>query len=76
MTPLSDLVTEALVHALRDAIGRGEFPGITFQQAMEFLLSDGIVPASDLPVGSILALEDWARCWGTERGAASGLAFP
>lgn len=69
MTPLSDLVTESLAHALREAIARGDFPGVTFQQAMEFLLSDGIVPASDLPVSSILALEDWARRWGTERDA-------
>jgi hypothetical protein len=28
---------------------------------MEFLLSDGIVPSSELPVASLLALDDWAR---------------
>jgi hypothetical protein len=66
MTRLSDLVTEELVGALRSAIERGEFPGISIQQAMEFLLSDGIIPASDLPVRSILALEDWARRRGAE----------
>jgi hypothetical protein len=61
VTRLSDLVTEELAGALRSAIERGEFPGISIRQAMEFLLSDGIIPASDLPVRSILALEDWAR---------------
>lgn len=65
----SDLVTEGLARELRAAIERGEFPGISAQQAMEFLLSDGIVPASDLPVRSILALEDWARRRGPDHAA-------
>lgn len=69
MTRLSELVTEELVGALRSALERGEFPGVSMQQAMEFLLSDGIVPASDLPVRSILALEDWARRRGPDHAA-------
>ena len=28
---------------------------------MEFLLSDGIVPPSGLPVSSLLHLDDWVR---------------
>jgi hypothetical protein len=69
MTRLSDLVTEDLARALRSAVERGEFPGVSVQQAMEFLLSDGIIPASDLPVASILALEDWARRRGAGHAA-------
>lgn len=61
MRPLSELVDEALVGDLRDAIDRGDFPGLELEQAMELLLSDGIVPASGLPVASVLALEDWVR---------------
>ena len=69
MRRLSELVTEDLTRALRSAIERGDFPGISFRQSMEFLLSDGIVPASDLPVSSILALEDWARRHGAGHAA-------
>jgi hypothetical protein len=58
---LSELVDEVLVRDLRAALARGDFPGVEFTQAMEFLLSDGIVPASGLPVVSLLRLEDWAR---------------
>jgi len=36
--------------------------------AMEFLLSDGIMPESGLPVASFLALEDWLRARGSEQG--------
>lgn len=61
MKPLSELVDEALVADLRAAIERGEFPGIELEQAMEFLLTDGIVPESGLPVSSLLRLEEWAR---------------
>lgn len=61
MRPLSQYVDEALVRDLRAALERGEFNGVSFEQAMELLLSDGIVPASGLPVSSLLALEDWAR---------------
>ncbi len=61
MKPLSELVDESLAAALRHAIERGDFPRLDYQTAMEILLSDGIVPASDLPVSSVLALEDWVR---------------
>jgi hypothetical protein len=36
---------------------------------MELLLSDGVVPASGLPLSSILALEDWARRRAAEHAA-------
>ncbi|MEO8179499.1 MAG: hypothetical protein ABI895_11770 [Deltaproteobacteria bacterium] len=61
MTRLSELVDEALAADLRAAIQRGEFPGLSYKHALEFLLSDGIVPAAGLPVASLLGLEDWAR---------------
>jgi hypothetical protein len=69
MSALSQIVDEELARELRDALERGEFPGISLQHAMEFLLSDGIVPASGLPVSSILALEDWARARSRHRAA-------
>lgn len=68
MRQLSQYVDEALVCDLRAALASGEFRGLSFQQAMQFLLSDGIVPASGLPVVSVLALEDWVR--GRSRSAA------
>jgi hypothetical protein len=61
MKPLSQLLQPALIEDLRQAIARGEYPGLDFETAMKFLLTDGIVPASDLPVASLLRLEDWAR---------------
>jgi hypothetical protein len=64
MTPLSDFVDEALVSDLRAALHQGQFPGLDSKLALEFLLSDGIVPASGLPVGSLLGLEDWVRARG------------
>lgn len=44
---------------LRDAIAAGRFPGITLAHAIQFARSDGLLPASDLPVQSFLDLEDW-----------------
>jgi hypothetical protein len=60
---LSDAVQgdPAAVDDLRHMIDRGELPGITLRHAMEFLLSDGILPENDLPLDPFLRLEDWAR---------------
>ena len=58
---LSDAVDEETVTALRAAVAQGEFPGVSFQQAMEFLLSNGLFPANGLPVTSFYRLEEWAR---------------
>jgi hypothetical protein len=57
---LSAAVDEQTVRALREAVDAGEFPGLSFKLAMEFLLTDGIVPESGLPVESFLRLEEWA----------------
>ncbi len=61
MKKLSEILDEKVIEDLRKSIEAQEFPGITFEQAMKFFLTDGIVPASGLPVESILKLEDWAR---------------
>lgn len=61
MIPLSKLVTEELALALRAEIDAGRFAGITFRQAMEFLLTDGMFPESGLPVAAFLELEEWVR---------------
>jgi hypothetical protein len=58
---LSELVDDEVVRALRERLASGSFPGIPFHTAMEFLLSDGIMPESGLPVASLLELEDWVR---------------
>jgi len=63
-------VTDEVVEALRRAVESGEFPGVTFEQAMKLALTDGIIPASNLPVDSILRLDDWLR----ERTGAAGSA--
>ena len=57
----SDRLDDECVAALRAAVAAGEFPGVVFEQAMEFLLTDGVVPASGLPVDSFLRLDDWMR---------------
>ncbi|HEX7668468.1 MAG TPA: hypothetical protein VF395_02740 [Polyangiaceae bacterium] len=66
---LSETVTEAKVAGLRRAILLGHFPGITFEQAMEFLLTDGLFPESGLPVESFLKLSAWARNGGATESA-------
>jgi hypothetical protein len=49
------------VEELRHLLERGDFPGISLQHAMEFLLSEGVLPEDGLPLASFLRLEDWAR---------------
>lgn len=67
MTRLSEFVDDAAVRELRELTQGGAFPGVRFQTAMEFLLSDGIMPESGLPVASFLAIEDWVRARGSTR---------
>jgi hypothetical protein len=57
---LSETLTETMVDELRRTVVIGEFPGVSFEQAMEFLLTDGLFPASGLPVESFLKLNAWA----------------
>lgn len=59
--PLSIFLNEGMIAALKKEIQSGNFKGISFEQAMQFILTDGIVPESDLPVTSFLKLEDWVR---------------
>jgi len=61
MTRLHEVVTEATVAELRRMVEAGAFPGIPLKSMLEFLLSDGIMPESGLPLHSLLSLEDWAR---------------
>ena len=61
MRSLSSLVTDHLIERLRSKTARGDFPGVDFKTAMTFLLNDGVIPRSGLPVSSFLKLEDWAR---------------
>jgi len=58
---LSQSIDKRLVDALRRKLAKGDFPGIGFDDAMKFLLTDGIVPKSDQPVESYLRLEAWVR---------------
>jgi len=64
MTRLSEFIDDETVRDLRARIDSGSFPGIPFKNAMEFLLSDGIMSESGLPVASLLELEDWVRARG------------
>ncbi len=67
MTPLSQLMSDALVERLRECIHDGAFPGLDFETAMEFVLTDGVLPASGLPADSFLRLEEWMREQSTVR---------
>ncbi len=58
---LSHLLHPELIENLKQALRMGHFPGISFKQAMEFILTDGVLPESGLPVQSFLDLEDWMR---------------
>jgi prevent-host-death family protein len=61
MKPLSACLNEKAIQLLRREVAARRFPGVTFEQAMQFLLTDGALPASGLPASSFLKLEDWAR---------------
>jgi len=56
----STFVNEELVQELQRLLREGAFPEMELEDAMAFLLSDGIVPRTGLPVSSLLALDDWA----------------
>lgn len=57
---LRDAVNDELMAELQQRAGH-DFPGLSFKAMMEFLLSDGIMPESGLPVRSLIELEDWVR---------------
>jgi hypothetical protein len=54
-------LTPEVTEALRRAVDAGEFPGFSFEHAMRFALAGRVAPASDLPVSSLLELDDWLR---------------
>lgn len=61
MRPLSELIDERLVSELRQRAARDQLGDVDFETAMKFLLTDGVLPASGLPVADFLAIEDWVR---------------
>lgn len=61
MKPLSTFLNPELIQLLQEKIDAGFFPKITFQIAMQFILTDGTIPKSNLPAASFLKLEDWIR---------------
>jgi prevent-host-death family protein len=67
MKALSSLLRDDLVSELREQTDAGAFVGIDFATAMRFILADGVVPADDLPVESLLRLEEWVRSAARER---------
>lgn len=61
MKPLSSLLDEAIIRDLMAACAQDRFPQVDFKVAMQFLLTDGILPVSELPTRSFLQIEDWIR---------------
>ncbi len=59
MKNLSKCLTPKLMEALGEKIRAGAFPGLRFESAMQFILTNGILPEDGLPVQSFLKLEDW-----------------
>jgi hypothetical protein len=64
---LSVFLNPSLIEELKRKILKNEFKGLSFKQAMEFILTDGLMPESALPVDSILRLETWVRSFGEEQ---------
>lgn len=58
---IASALTDESIAELRRAIKSNQFPGLDFKTAMTFLLTNGISPKGDLPVASLLRLEDWAK---------------
>ncbi len=63
---LSDFLDPSLIDELKKKIHRGDFYGVTFKHAMEFILADGVIPESGLPVESFLMLEAWVKAFSEE----------
>lgn len=61
MKELKDLLDDPTIARLRAETAAGRFPGVTFELAMQFILTNGILPADDLQVESFLQVEDWLR---------------
>jgi len=61
MKPLSQLLNESTIEGIKMETAKKTFPGISFETAMKFILSDGILPSSEAPVRIFLDLEDWLR---------------
>jgi len=58
---LSEFISDELITKLREESNNSKFPGISFEEAMQFILTDGIIPISNANVNSYLKLEDWIR---------------
>ena len=61
---LSEYLNEELIMDLKLLIQKGDFPGVSYKNAMAFILNDGILPESGLPAKSFLMLEDWVKSRG------------
>ena len=64
MRELSQYLNEAVIEQLRDEIERGTYPQVDLEMAMRFILADGVLPASGLPIAPFLRLEEWLRSQG------------
>lgn len=62
---MKELLNDKLIRALQAEIAKRRFPGISFENAMTFILTDGVLPASNLSTQSFLDLEDWVRAQST-----------
>lgn len=61
LKPLSALLNEDTILKLRRELKSTQFRGVSFEQAMQFFLTDGILPTSKAGVSAFLGLEDWLR---------------
>jgi prevent-host-death family protein len=60
-TPLSSILNPAIIEKLKKNTIQGFFPGIDFNHAMQFILTEGLMPANHLPVQSLIKVESWLR---------------
>jgi hypothetical protein len=58
---LSEILNEDLIQKLKTEIKNKKFGSLKFEDAMNFFLTDGIIPQSNLDPKIFLRLEDWAR---------------
>lgn len=61
MKSLSSYLNESVISTIKKECSMNHYPRVSFENAMQFLLTDGILPKSNLPVRSFLKLEDWIR---------------
>ena len=55
----SEHVNANLIKELKRVLKAGQFPKLQFEEAMQFLLSDGLAPKTEASIETLMKFEEW-----------------